>query len=817
MNDTRTQFWLQIRKEYIIDNFENLLNYFVHYDYDREVNNSDYNASLECLRQLSQDIFNQLSSTPLYLTPEFKYSRSLIIRLLCADVLASFKAGKPAQLPILALSMLFVKTDLKLDLSVIESIKSIVISCLTDQQLSYPGFSWNDISNPDLRGEVLIYKFRMMRFNSPSGSPKNFFAEQNGLFIITPDRQIDLSLVNQALYSQNKCETVFSLPCNLQVLAEIDTYEKSNEFPRHYHVLTRLIKSQSGYRPSPAVAPGIYSYDDCFPVKIISKAGWRMEAHSLDPRYEPLQGKLLLEMPLRRPKSSMLKDMLNIGDIVMVFRSKREGYAFEIFDAFEDFYRNQACSYSAQEKTAVFVTKYSNGTEWITEDGIRVGIDRSKQQGLDEEDGELFIEAIETRTPIIIRFYKEAPDIEKEEFNVYAEPRDFFEESVDVQLNQEIAERTILQQFIDFSREQSSSLNPARCSTYAHISVEHVASVIPVLYRMGKSQGYSSRTRLEYLTATALVANICDKSLDVSYLEHECAFLNAEVAFASNSEIRPLPHNASFDDVEQVKRHEQIIASLSSYRKKVPTLSQPILNMKRDTDTVGKVETLVSASNSLIDIIDETELNNIKQSIARVLDVEDEYVPILEDRTYYGSESIALEFKTSIVYPPVNRRRAPSISVDPDLQKWAILKAVCGFLNSRSGGDLLIGVNDAGYAVGLEQDIQELHKLKYISSPDEDHYRLYIMQQMYRAFAESDSNASNSDIANTHIDCFPEENAEGRVVMRVKVKPYQKAIVKLVTPPEGRPTDVEDSYVRLSGRTVAVSPGMREQILKYKN
>ena len=185
-------------------------------------------------------------------------------------------------------------------------------------------------------------------------------------------------------------------------------------------------------------------------------------------------------------------------------------------------------------------------------------------------------------------------------------------------------------------------------------------------------------------------------------------------------------------------------------------------------------------------------------------------------RTYYGVESITQEFKSSAVFPPYNQRKSPQDIVDPELQKWAIIKAVCGFLNSRSGGDLLIGVNDEGYAAGLEDDMRELHARRYISTRDIDHYRLYIQRILTRAFAEVDGSKDPSEIANTHIDTFPETNAEGRTILRIKVSPYQRKIIRLSADKKDRPVGIEDSYVRQSGRTVVITPGMVEEIMKYK-
>ena len=269
-----------------------------------------------------------------------------------------------------------------------------------------------------------------------------------------------------------------------------------------------------------------------------------------------------------------------------------------------------------------------------------------------------------------------------------------------------------------------------------------------------------------------------------------------------------------------MERREKIIETLRGYKKQqISTGLRPAFSntITEQEDALEKISTLVEASNSLVGIIDNLELNNIKQAIARTLSIEDEYVSILDDRTFYGSESISLEFKTSIVYPPANRRRFASAVADPDMQKWAVLKTVCGFLNSRSGGELLLGVNDAGYAVGLENDIAKLCELKYISTPDIDHYRTYLQYLLDVSFKESDKDVAPEEITRPNIDYLPEKNAEGLTIMRIKIKPYTRNVVELAAPADQRPKGVEAGYVRRSGRTVPISNALRAEILSYKD
>lgn len=74
-----------------------------------------------------------------------------------------------------------------------------------------------------------------------------------------------------------------------------------------------------------------------------------------------------------------------------------------------------------------------------------------------------------------------------------------------------------------------------------------------------------------------------------------------------------------------------------------------------------------------------------------------------------GFEDESREFKSSIVYP------AGGIAEDIDQQLLIISKTIAGFQN-HNGGELFLGVNDAGQVIGIE------HELKYLNSSEKDNF-----------------------------------------------------------------------------------------------
>ena len=87
-------------------------------------------------------------------------------------------------------------------------------------------------------------------------------------------------------------------------------------------------------------------------------------------------------------------------------------------------------------------------------------------------------------------------------------------------------------------------------------------------------------------------------------------------------------------------------------------------------------------------------------------------------------ESETLEFKASLRW---DRRESRA---NKELEK-VVIKTLAGFLNGKHGGTLLIGVDDAGTAVGLAADYEILKK------KDRDGFELHLRQLIARDLGES--------------------------------------------------------------------------------
>ncbi len=815
------KFWLQVRKDYIFENFDHLIQYLRLYNYSSDGDNDDFDDTLECMNELVDEIGMSVRKSPFFEDPDILgYSEDSVIKLMLATILASMKANKVSYRAISALCELLTKLKIELDYGTLTRIYGVIVNSLRKSRLVSPGFSWNDICNDGFNIGILAIKVSNMTF-VVSQSDSARYLETRGLFLLPPVGAPILTINNLEDYrkGQKGYEDVISLPKLISIKAESGYSTKPGDFNDLYRLSSRIISSMTLQKKT-KVDNSVekYGLDDEFVVRITYIQYPVVIAETIDPKHERISGKVHINPPLLRPIFNNFYKQMAVGDCLMVMLSENGSFTFEIENSFEYSYRVHSSEYAGQIRNAKYLMSYKNGDQWVTEDGVRIGIDNSKIVQLDEEKLKAYNYAKENKTPLAVRFYLSAPDMDGDNFFMYAEPmvddwRIANAEDFDIRE----ADGAMIRKYIEDSEEEAASFDEDDSMTYEPLDIDECSALIPVLYRIIEGGLPSSRLKLEYQTVVAMLCDMCDRPKEFAFIDHDRRFLDTQVQFVSNHSISELTHSPLLDGNPEVDRKENLVKTLLRYKPSRNTKILDIADIVTDEEEKsGKVGALVEASNNLVGIIDNIEQNNIKQYIARALDVEDEYVSIIDDRTFYGTESISLEFKASAVYPPANRRRFSTLVADPGLQKWTIIKAVCGFLNTRSGGDLLIGVRDTGYACGIEDDIRVLAEMRLIYSPNIDQYRNYLQRILDFAFKEYKSNLVSTDIARSCIEYVHEINAEGKTVMRIRVRPYQKSIVVLAANDTERPYGICDGYVRLSGRTVPITKSLSEQILKYK-
>ena len=113
------------------------------------------------------------------------------------------------------------------------------------------------------------------------------------------------------------------------------------------------------------------------------------------------------------------------------------------------------------------------------------------------------------------------------------------------------------------------------------------------------------------------------------------------------------------------------------------------------------------------------------------------------------------EFKSSFIFPA---DKSQHMSANMKMQSRNVFKGICAFLNSMIGGTLYLGVDDRGYVIGLENDLDQI-------KGSLDSYIRLIQDEAKQAFEQSILNFLDFEVM-----------FEGRVVA-IKVRPDPDGLV----------------------------------------
>lgn len=235
----RPQFWLQVRKDYIFDNFDKLTGYLRQYTYNPDEDNPDYDSTLTCMRELSDDIGAEIKATPFYKTADTcGYSVEQTARLFMATILASNKAGITPVSVILSLAELITKVNADLNEDVLRGVYNVVINCIRERELVSAGFTWDDINAPVFNVRLLAIKFARMSFRNVTSASVCHYIENHGLLMIPSEGEVELSPVNRDRFDSMSHREKFVLPGLLTVVVPPDEHTKNADFERMYNMTT---------------------------------------------------------------------------------------------------------------------------------------------------------------------------------------------------------------------------------------------------------------------------------------------------------------------------------------------------------------------------------------------------------------------------------------------------------------------------------------------------------------------------------------------------------------------------------------------------
>lgn len=680
----KTPLWLDLKKEYIDDNFDKLLLYLK--DNEGKSKDSFYQKTIDLLHQRVLDLISVLAKRAIFEEEQNRPSRTFNIKLLASYLLAEpdGELSLPAFIALVnELQLLTPKFS--------EQLSKSAMSRLTHESISNLGIRWNDIS--EFKPELFAHHiFSNTTFGSPLSKPLVFekygtaFLSANGICLTYENSEDGKALLTagaNSIDTGNGCTLRTASALKLKKSDE-NNLTAMDEFVKDF-ILSQWKAEKSKIKRRLAE----YSKGDTAVVRISKIAlDGTIHVETMDNNYQPMAGTIKFERPsIVYYYTNTLHEYFKEGDFLTA--TVTSANTFSIEKQLTDFFVNDTKdNYGTEEEMlAKLIDEKTGFCGWINERGIAV---HTKNTGQYSKDDLAILRIVK---------YNTGSYWGKMDAEVVADANDNDE------LNEKEVRRDCIRDFAEstpapakrMEEEEQTFLNPIVLKLLFRQFFHHQKTLM------------KPSDRYRYLANAQVMAELVGDELSSSYIKFSATYLRALVQFVQNENLAAVKLEAEkeYESATPTLIRLSVVELLKEYGKKEnsPILARAIEDFKDSIPMLSRLARLIQTANSMQGTLSNSAINVIKREIIKTLSLETENDADLEAESgnYLGVESGTVEFKTSMVYPA-------NYDMQPNQTKQTanVFRAVCGFLNSQTGGILYLGVNDQGYVVGLENDMKYL-------------------------------------------------------------------------------------------------------------
>ena len=763
MATQNTPFWLEIKTEYIDANLDKVLGYLEKNSKQPE-KDSFFEQTKALLEGRVKELLLELSTSSVE-TDNAIDKEALLPKL---KILGAFLLiqGRSCDFTVKESLFFFLYLLMKIiPESYTEDLCDIAIKCLTQNELIYCGFSWNELSSEQL--EIIAHKIINASRFSEDYSPAAWFQGKGSAKI--EKGSIDL-------YEKNRDDSVYSkfspsliildktikvqVPTSDRIiLSEADDIDVMNAFT------TEVMRVQQKTIPSPIKLLKRYSQGDQVVVHYLGQdSEGNLQVETLDGEYEKVVG-------IVPAKSNAFRNIYTaeiVGKYLepgVYFNAVYKGGTREVFDISSEFTKQMlenTIRTSIEIKAVLKSINPQTGLmTWWTQDGYPAYVKHSDDPGTYNVGDMAYV------------FITGAGS----NGYVYATVSDSCEEQVDEEESRKYC--------VDgFPLEEEPVFSKAPTS---HVVDElAIKGLLRLLFHYQQSQEQAAY-RYRVLCLCRILSLMTDDTAALQFISLASDYLRTLVNFANDEfdKIKPLSVDGEIELNPSVKRWQAIISILQAYGKDdVEDFLSGIIHDENETDALLiKLAKLVQSSNRIDDVYPAIK-TVIKSEITKFLAVETAGNADFENASgpNLGVENSRVEFKTSFFFAPENAYEKN--------QEKNIFRDLCSFLNTSEGGTLYMGVNDHGGINGLDLDLEHLEKKIIGTYKGIDGYIRYIIDRA-KAYFDLDVRI------HFHLDPAYDEK-----VVVIRVDPYEHGVVEF----EGVP------YIRNNNESVKMSQALRRQI-----
>ena len=763
--EEKTPLWLDLKKEYIDDNFAKLQEYLKSCSINKK-KDSFFAITIDLMRQRVEDLLNTISMRPLYHEEEDRKKLEFNVGLLATYLLAD--SDHPLALPAYLAFMGELRT---MTPRWSDNIIKASFERLRHEKVTALGFGWNDLEK--IGSELFAYNAsNLVRFGSPLTKP--LVLSKYGTAMLTPT---GLLLTCQSKSESKKLvkNGANSLDTGLGVALRTPSSEKLkqsmennpveiDEFANGFIALQEKVQN----KPSDIQLKEYDNGDEAIiRIDAIDRNG-TMHVTTIDPAYRPIIGYITFEKPsIVYYYTSTIHEYFNTGDCMRATIKDNIKGVFNIEDQLIDFFVQD--TKAAEEEDNLFLCKLiderPNFYGWINSLGIAfftASVGRYSRGNF---------------ALLSVKGYGKGAKYGKIDAIIEEDSDDMFDETMARHdCIREFATQTVVPDSKK-EEEETGELSPTILRLLTSQMFEHQKTLL------------KPSDRIRFLAIANVMAELVGDTTTSSYLRFARTYLRALIQFVRRESMDSIQLQPDKEYVKAIPTliRLAVIEILKEYGKKGNSekLSDTIHSFKDNLPILSRLAQLVQTANAMQGTLSEATLNVIRREIIKTLSIETENDADLEadGGIFLGIESGTLEFKTSMVYPSNNHMQP-----DEYAQNLNVLKGVCAFLNSTTGGTLYLGVNDQGMVVGIEND------MKYLNYHTIDSYMRYVQDTAKKHFG---------------IDTLPYLRIEplyDNTVVAIHVEPHPYRVVELNN----------TAYLRVNAESREMPEQMRKEMLARK-
>ena len=664
----QTPLWLDLKKEYIDDNFNKLQTY-LHDSAEKGSKDSFYTTTIELFRERISDLMLDISERPVFAEEQERQQLSTNVSMLATYLLADgdHTLALPAYVA-------FMNCLRQMNPSLSDLIVRTVMQRIRHEKVTALGFSWKDLEK--LGTELFVHNAcKQARFDVPLAKPQMLTKYgtailTNDVLMLTYENKIDAKKLIAA--GANSLDTGIGITLRTATNQKLkqslaNSVVDMDEFTKDFILSQARVQNKPVQRKLRA-----YEEGDEVIVRVIGIDHY-VHVETVDPNYQKITGTIKYERKsLVYYYTDELFKYFHIGDYLTATVKNPFHGVFSIEDQLVAFFvedTRQTMDSEGSYMLATVIDEQPKYCAWLTESGVAV---RTEGSGKYHHGDFAFISIMEygkgSFYGIMRGFVLEdlSEDL-NESFDEKAARHDCiraFAESTDVPVYQR-------------PEEDTSELSPILLRLLLRLLFEYQKSLL------------KPSDRFRYLACANVMAELVGDDLAASYISFARTYLRALIQFVNGENISTikLEPDEEYRQAKSTLIRLSIIDLLKEYGRKENSekLARAISDFEKDLPQISRLARLIQTANSMQGTLSGSALNVIRREIIHTLSIETENDADLEaDKgIYLGVESGTLEFKTSIVFPPDN-----NMQPDEFAQSMNVMKGICAFLNSTTGGTL---------------------------------------------------------------------------------------------------------------------------------